>query len=71
VAKLIEGGNGIFDNCLTELNSLLIDSGTGNVQANYGARYRLPKSLSSADTVKWDTRGQTGIKDSVGPLSTS
>jgi hypothetical protein len=71
VAKLTEGGHGILDSCLNELAVLLRDSGTGSEQADYGARYRLLKTLSNAEYVKWDTRGQTGLKNGVSPLATT
>jgi hypothetical protein len=71
VAKLVEGGNAILDSCHSELTRLLKDTGTGDVQAGHGARIRLPKSLSSGEYVKWDTKGPTGIKNSVGPLPIS
>jgi hypothetical protein len=71
VSKLSAGGHIILDSCLGKLAALLKVSGTGGEQAEYGARYRLPGSLSNAEYVKWDTRGQTGLKNSVGPLPTS
>jgi hypothetical protein len=71
VAKVSAGGLGILNSCLSELESRLIGSRTGTAQADFGAWYRLPKMLGSPELVKWDTRGQTGIKNSVGPLATS
>jgi hypothetical protein len=71
VAKVSERGPGILNSCLSELESKLIGSGSGTAQADFGARYRLPKLLGSPELVKWDTRGQTGLKNSVGPLATS
>jgi hypothetical protein len=69
VAKLTESGIQIMDSCFDELVLLLRGAGTGDAQADYGVRLRLPKSLGSSEMLKWDTRGQTGLKSGVGPLT--
>jgi hypothetical protein len=68
VAKLTDSGIQIMDSCLDELVLLLRGAGTGDAQADYGVRLRLPRSLGSSEMLKWDTRGQTGLKADVGPL---
>jgi hypothetical protein len=46
-----------------------MEVGTGNVQAEYGVQYRLPTSLIEYQFQRWDTRGQTGLKNGVGALA--
>jgi hypothetical protein len=71
VAKVVRGGPKIMDSCFGELGQLLRGVGEGGDQADYGGRLRLPVSLGSYELMKWDTSGQTGLKNGVGPLATS
>jgi hypothetical protein len=49
--------------------TLLTRAGTGDEQTNNGARYRLPVSIRTGGTRKWDARGYTGLKTGVGPIA--
>jgi hypothetical protein len=60
-----------MDSCYWELIGLLTGAGAGGGQAAYGSRHWLTAELGSPVTVKWDTRGQTGLPSGVGPLPTS
>jgi hypothetical protein len=71
VAKIVKGGQTVMDSCFGELVGLLTGAGVGGGQVAYGGRHRLPAELGSSTTVKWDTRGQTGLPFGVGPLATS
>jgi hypothetical protein len=71
VAKVVNGGQTVMDSCFGELEALLREVGAGDGQAALGGPHRLPSDLGSGNSVKWDTRGQTGLPNSVGPLSTS
>jgi uncharacterized membrane protein YgcG len=59
----------VLANTFSEMVKLLGDVGTGDEQAATGARYRLPRSLGSGELMRWDTRGQTGLKNGVGPIA--
>jgi hypothetical protein len=71
VAKVINGGPTVMDSCFGELETLLRGVGAVGGQAAPGGRLRLPMDLGSGCSAKWDTRGQTGLPSSVGPLPTS
>jgi hypothetical protein len=59
VAKIVTGGEGILTDTFTAMGELLSGTGTGGVQADVGARLRLPVTLGSPDMQRWDTGGQT------------
>jgi hypothetical protein len=60
-----------MDSCFGELETLLREAGAVGGQAAPGGRLRLPSDLGSGSSVKWDTRGQTGLPSSIGPPPTS
>jgi hypothetical protein len=58
----------VLKQCYLDLRDLLVNSGTGAAQTNYGMRLRLPKQIGHLDFKKWDTCGPENLKDSTGPL---
>jgi hypothetical protein len=68
VANIMEGGGPVLNRCYTDLRDLIVEHGTGNVQAAYSVRYRLPEKLGSQAKKKWDSSGYTGLKTGIDPL---
>jgi hypothetical protein len=69
--SVVEGGEPVLVKVYRETKRVLMEAGTGTVQANGGVRYRFPTSLRCCAFQKWDTRGQAGLFDGVGPLAPS
>lgn len=63
------GGDPVLEMCYGELKGHLLAFGTGNALADNGVQYRLPATLTGYRQQRWDTRGQTGLKEGVGPLA--
>jgi hypothetical protein len=68
-ALVPDGATPVLRLCYRELGDLLVSSGDGDAQTNYGVRLRLPKQLGHQDCKKWETSGPENLKNSTGPLS--
>jgi hypothetical protein len=68
ISCVTEGGEPILSRCYTYLRETLIEKGSGNVQAVYSARYRLPDKLGTHTKKKWGSNGYPGLKTGLDPL---
>jgi hypothetical protein len=68
VARVTAGGDPVISQGFTDLRDLIIDLGSGDEQARYGTRHRLPDILGQSKFKKWHSNGYSGLKARLDPL---
>jgi hypothetical protein len=68
VARVTAGGDPVIFQGFTDLRDLIINLGTGDEQARYGTRHRLPDTLGQNKFKKWHSNGYSGLKAKLEPL---
>jgi hypothetical protein len=68
---VVDGGEPVLVKSYRDAKRFFMEAGTGTAQADFGVRYRFPTSLSCTAYQRWDTRGQVGLKNGIGPLEPS